>query len=921
MSDRNVTVQGSTHKSIIITGNNNQVGGQAEFNIPLTCYHHQTKRRRSNKARSNVLDILNAQNRAVELYGRESELKRLTDWLDDDADISVFTLIAPAGSGKTRLAIELCEITERDNNWACGFVRHIDLDELARAFKFTHFTWSHSLLLVVDYAAVNYQGLADWLDALSQLEELAPNIKLRILLLEREANKDMGWWKHLVGSSLNSHQSRLDFFYHLEPYPLAGLSDLTVRHALIHAAFNATKSLFADSQAHPPPKKNMNPEFDKVLSRAQFTNPLTLVMAGVLCHDMPLLQALNLNHLEAAQKIALREIDRFNTYFNQGNNTELEHGLCFHLLTGGLRLEDMRQALNDEFESMGYTRNKVSDALVSLQQTFSSTTPQNEGHEELRLTTIQPDLISEAICVQLLNNNSERKVQAANIVERALRYGNTHAASMLIRLLQDFASSLNTKTAGQRDVQVQLQNWVTQLITDNQNDLNFLRLIESVLPDSSVTLAGISCHLLAAICHIFRERVANDEDFQPDFAMSLNNLASFQSELGHREAALEHALEAVQIYRKLAEAHPDTFLPDLAMSLNNLASFQSELGQREAALEHALEAVNIRRKLAEAHPDTFLPNLAGSLNNLANRLSELGQREAALEHALEAVQIYRKLAEAHPDTFLPDLAMSLNNLASFQSELGQREAALEHALEAVNIRRKLAEAHPDTFLPNLAGSLNNLANRLSELGQREAALEHALEAVNIRRKLAEAHPDTFLPDLAMSLNNLANRLSELGQREAALEHALEAVNIRRKLAEAHPDTFLPNLAGSLNNLANRLSELGQREAALEHALEAVNIRRKLAEAHPDTFLPDLAGSLNNLASFQSELGQREAALEHALEAIESLIMHFLNYPKAYSNWMEALLRNYLKYCEQTESEPDARLLSPIIEVLKQGERK
>ncbi|MBL3567882.1 tetratricopeptide repeat protein, partial [Rhodovulum sulfidophilum] len=88
--------------------------------------------------------------------------------------------------------------------------------------------------------------------------------------------------------------------------------------------------------------------------------------------------------------------------------------------------------------------------------------------------------------------------------------------------------------------------------------------------------------------------------------------------------------------RDLAEARPEAFTPNLAMSLNNLASFLSNLGQREAALEAAKEAVALYRDLAEARPEAFTPNLAMSLNNLASFLSNLGQREAALEAAKEA---------------------------------------------------------------------------------------------------------------------------------------------------------------------------------------------------------------------------------------------------------------------------------------------
>ena len=65
--------------------------------------------------------------------------------------------------------------------------------------------------------------------------------------------------------------------------------------------------------------------------------------------------------------------------------------------------------------------------------------------------------------------------------------------------------------------------------------------------------------------------------------------------------------------------------------LNNLSVALSALGRREEALQAAQEAVDVYRKLAEANPQAFLPDLAMSLNNLGNRLSALGRREEALD--------------------------------------------------------------------------------------------------------------------------------------------------------------------------------------------------------------------------------------------------------------------------------------------------
>ena len=160
---------------------------------------------------------------------------------------------------------------------------------------------------------------------------------------------------------------------------------------------------------------------------------------------------------------------------------------------------------------------------------------------------------------------------------------------------------------------------------------------------------------------------------------------------------------------------------------NNLSVRLSDIGARAAALESAREAVELYRGLVEASPEVYIPDLALSLNTLANRLSAVGDRDGALVAAREAVELYRGLAAASPAAFTPPLAWSLNNLAKGLSEVGEREGALEAGREVVRLRRALAEASPQAYTPNLAASLNNLANILSEVGKRHEALETFVE--------------------------------------------------------------------------------------------------------------------------------------------------------------------------------------------------
>ena len=247
--------------------------------------------------------------------------------------------------------------------------------------------------------------------------------------------------------------------------------------------------------------------------------------------------------------------------------------------------------------------------------------------------------------------------------------------------------------------------------------------IHDAIPVGHPVLAGAA---LAAT----RRLAASAERSSEQQAHWANNMAIRLSEVGQRNEALEAAREAVELYRGLAEDSPQAYTPDLAASLNNLANYLSEVGERNEALEAAREAVELYRGLAEVSPAAYTPRLAGSLSNLANCLSGVGDRDGALGAAREAVELYRGLAKDSPAAYTPDLAMSLNNLANCLSGVGERNEALVAAREAVELYRGLAKDSPAAYTPRLAGSLNNLAGILAADGRSEEAQAVFVEGID-----------------------------------------------------------------------------------------------------------------------------------------------------------------------------------------------
>ena len=260
-----------------------------------------------------------------------------------------------------------------------------------------------------------------------------------------------------------------------------------------------------------------------------------------------------------------------------------------------------------------------------------------------------------------------------------------------------------------------------------QQAQNLSQVITRAASQDKQSASKLAQHILKTCPHLWSSALELALAQGGPFAGALKHLIESGAELPCEEIEksipLGHsslqgvALAALQRMEITSECDP----AQRAYYLHKLANRLSGLGRSGEALEAAQEAVRLRRALAQGSPEAYTPDLAGSLNNLANILSALGCRGEALEAAQEAVELFRVLVQGSPEAYTPDLARSLSNLANILSGLGRSGEALEAAQEAVELYRALVQGSPEAYTPDLAMSLNNLANRLSEEGRYEEA--------------------------------------------------------------------------------------------------------------------------------------------------------------------------------------------------------
>jgi hypothetical protein len=889
----------------------------------------------------------------ADLVGRETEKANLQAFVDDPVDFRYAALIGEGGSGKTRLALDLC-MQVAEQGWEAGFLSVDALKALVGHPQFSSWAPSGECLIVVDYAQSNKEALSTLFCRLVSLAVSGEMEKVRLLLLERHAKVDEGWLSELSTALEGPARTRgvgMSFYglWEIPTYTQKEDADFSFVKGMIDATLAAWSGLSSAPRRELP---QWTEEQWAGLAQRTEQRPLCLLIAGLQyaeTGDEQKLREANVQMLlDYAVDKELAHLGKVAKHCGVKKPAHLFYAAALVTLAGPHKYYDdtFTGALNALAKKLGEDSDALRHALDEGLGRTAQEGEQGDGAEHV-VVPIGPDLVAGAFVESVLKKD---KALREHVLQSALELNAFHAWHKLWLFGCDAeARSFSGNCKG-------YAVWLEGLVGRQERAETVLSLAPSVVPFSTtmpkvraayarkalalvddvadtavrasvlnksvIVLARTGYYdeaLVAAknALEIQRELAAADPAaYAPYLAGSLNTYANVLSETGNRGAGLVVAKEAVESYYQLAAANPAAYTADLAASLINYANILSETGSRDEAVVVAKEAVGSYRQLAAANPAAYVPDLAMSLTNYASRLSETGSRDEAVVVVEEAVEIYRQLASANLAAYIPGLAMSLNNYANLLSATGKRDEAVVVAKEAVEKYRQLAAANPTAYTPSLAASLNNYANFLSATGKRDEAMAVAKEAVEIRRKLAVANPAVYIPDLASSLTNYAAILSERGSREAAVVVAKEAVESYRQLAATSPAVYTSNLAMSLNNYAVFLSETGRHNEAVVVAKEAVDIRRALAAANPAAYGADLATSCGALGSAFVVLEQPDQAAESFLEGMQTLSPLFMSH-SYFDQLMFNLSRFYIAICQAAELALNTEVLESIEEKLSE----
>ncbi|HYN37684.1 MAG TPA: tetratricopeptide repeat protein, partial [Rhodospirillales bacterium] len=820
------------------------VGGQPH--LTLARWHGRRRPVRSD------LDLLNPFSRAIPLIGREAEMAGLQAWLAGPAPIAARCIVGRAGSGKTRLAIELCEWAEA-REWHAGFVDPGELVRFHRQQNLSDWGWQRPTLAVIDGAAAAARVLRQWLVELAYNPGAAGR-PFRLLLLERHADRKLGWWSDLVTPRSFQEDGLVDLFDPPEPCLLPSIADEADSRRLVTAgiaAVTARRGGSANAVAHVLPSDSAAWGSESRAGVSAGIEPLYLLMRAIstIADTSPAATG----RVRLAQHLARFELGRIEMLAEdrQLKGDFLCHMAGFVTLAGGVALDRLADVIAGEQAALHW---RGAGDPPELAEALRDALTEIDGDRGRIVPAVLPELIGEAVVLAALEKQPPEAQTA--IVRRAWAAGGRSCVATVVRTAQDFADGKTHASLV----------WLDALSEGAEKPAE-LMAISDQLPERTTCMIERASEIDRRLVDAHRELAASDgrAETRLTLAHCLTRLASRLRDVCRFEDALAAAAEAVAVHQALRRSgSPPSSAVGLAEALLRLGGAACDLGRREEALAASAEAVDLLN--GETHP-AERRSRAHALSIMACHLSDLGRRDEALAAALESVRLHRALSAAQPDTEMPPLALALLNFAHCLSDVGRDAEALAAAEESVGTLAGFARTKPDAFLPGYAQALNSAAVYLARSGRLADALDRSREAIAIQRSLTEGCPEAYRPDLAMMLNGFANALRQSGDKSAALAGLDEAVALLRALAAERPEAYRLQLAKQLNNQAILLVAAADAARALDVAGEAVALLRDAAAKRPDRHDEDLASALVCLGFCQREAGNPRDMLDSALQAV------------------------------------------------------
>ncbi|WP_196222603.1 type IV secretory system conjugative DNA transfer family protein [Micromonospora sp. CP22] len=769
--------------------------------------------------RTSLTALLHVEYQLVPFTGRSVEFAQLRQWCAAPARVSYAVVSGPAGSGKTRLAAELCRQAAADG-WVAGIANFTTepaqtrLDAVPRP-----------VLIVVDYVDNTPDTAADLL--LGCLTGGARH-PVRIVFLARSAtaflprlHAAMGLESHDPALDLRLAQQQLDDVARYQHYLVARAAFSRLRG--LPEPDQPTGSATTDLAAPAEPPADLVPW-------------LRVLSTPLLLHARALLDLLPPPAPTEAAAVAASPADRhdiddlLDRLLDREDRefwapTLLRHGLdssgprmdVFAVATfAGADTDDEARFLLDQVDTLRGDDARVERLLQHLRETYGGAP----------LPSVRPDLLGERLIARQLIARD----QVPRLFGDVDRVG--QRSRMLEVLLRMLASPSTAAAQSARQV-------LTRLLDERLPEL--ARQVNDPLPDGSTPTSD---------AYLFAARIATALE-----QIEVPRAAAEASTVTFRSQARLHKLAAAVLHQA-ATHYQQTDDPARAIRLlQDTTNAYLRLGQPDAATQSSDEALGYLRRAPQLGQDNQLGRLLSTTSLV--RMGT-GNVEAAIETGRQAVALAEAASRDDPDGHLAALAEARRHLALAYLAAGQHRAAVTTLHEAV---------HQPGLLPSLEAGRLRMAYAMALLATADlpGALSQAAQAVDRFRTATPPRP----VEMSAASMLLANLRALAGELEEAQHEVEVAITIADSAPDDHDDEVRFNRASIRLGAGSLLLQVDQ-EAARRYLREARQIFQELSGELPDQF--EFAYAMTRIAYAEAlyQLDDVDAALRE-IRAADAMV--------------------------------------------------
>ncbi|WP_328665239.1 serine protease [Streptomyces sp. NBC_00322] len=725
------------------------------------------------------------------------ELADLRAWCDDDPDYLLRLLHASGGSGKTRLAGELCREMHK-HGWIAGFV---DKRALGRPEWLVELIDALSagipVLVVFDYAQARLDDICAQLEHVYQYGP--EGMRLRLLLLARS---DEPLWQAL--------KRRVD------DWALAGASVVQLPRTIANSSLASRAfKVFADRLgcgwlAAPGSLDARAEEQDSLLGvlALALDAVLALEQGGTWAEAGDPLERICDHEIRGWHALLAARLPGETALSGESGERVSEGLLLVPTLVPGLPRTDLTDVLNRVYSAAFPGRQALNTFGVqtSLQMLYPA------GGDQV--APLEPDRIGEILVRRVLS--TPESSGHTNAYLAALLQTRHHASEARIaaaaETVEVLARARGCTGVGRVEVHPAhqaLDAALGQAVAEHPEVLLLALVITGGVLPHAEPLADLMLPVLE-VCE--PPLLASVENRLPNYPSSLSPVA-------------------VVVLGRLLDLPSAQFTEeDQLLRLRRLSRYSLRLddtGRNHMALEAARQAVTLSRDLVR-QSGRHMAEYAAALNNLSLLLHRAGETGPALDQSRLAVDLYEQLlAQAERESLprqrrLLDAAAALSTLALLRLKDGQVHAAAREAARGVLLCEQASPGarQDDTMLD----CLEVLAECRQRTGLIKAAVVSGEESLALLRELAERQPGRYFARLPETLHRHARGLIRAGQYRQAYLALREAANLRKGLPGRDPARLAAQRQSlrALAELCCDLSEFSHERASWLEQLESLD---------------------------------------------------------------------------------------------------